>query len=78
MFGRFSETRSVLTRSPARWPAETSRTPAGTFHHDVGRIFALLLIGVILIVGALTFFPAFSLGPIVEHLQVYRREDILT
>jgi K+-transporting ATPase ATPase A chain len=31
-------------------------------------LFALLLIGVILIVGALTFFPALSLGPILEHL----------
>jgi K+-transporting ATPase ATPase A chain len=31
-------------------------------------LFATLLVGVILIVGALTFFPALSLGPIVEHL----------
>jgi K+-transporting ATPase ATPase A chain len=39
-------------------------------------LFAALLVSVILIVGALTFFPALSLGPIVEHLlmasgQVY-------
>jgi K+-transporting ATPase ATPase A chain len=27
-------------------------------------------VGVILIVGALTFFPALSLGPILEHLQM--------
>ncbi len=31
-------------------------------------LFTTLLIGVILIVGALTFFPALSLGPILEHL----------
>lgn len=31
-------------------------------------LFSMLLIGVILIVGALTFFPALSLGPILEHL----------
>src|SRR5262249_53945588 len=31
-------------------------------------LFAGLLVSVILIVGALTFFPALSLGPIVEHL----------
>ncbi len=31
-------------------------------------LFSVLLIGVILIVGALTFFPALSLGPILEHL----------
>ncbi len=39
-------------------------------------LFAALLVSVVLIVGALTFFPALSLGPIVEHLllnhgQVY-------
>jgi K+-transporting ATPase ATPase A chain len=31
-------------------------------------LFSALLVGVILIVGALTFFPALSLGPVVEHL----------
>jgi len=31
-------------------------------------LFTLLLLGVIIIVGALTFFPALSLGPILEHL----------
>jgi K+-transporting ATPase ATPase A chain len=38
----------------------------GTFPTD-GALFAALLVGVIVIVGALTFFPAVSLGPIVEH-----------
>jgi K+-transporting ATPase ATPase A chain len=32
-----------------------------------GPIFVVLLMGVIVIVGALTFFPVLSLGPIVEH-----------
>ena len=40
---------------------------AGTMPTDTP-LFAGLLVGVILIVGALTFFPALSLGPIVEHL----------
>ena len=31
-------------------------------------LFSVLLVGVILIVGALTFFPALSLGPVLEHL----------
>ena len=31
-------------------------------------LFTVLLVGVVLIVGALTFFPALSLGPILEHL----------
>jgi potassium-transporting ATPase potassium-binding subunit len=39
----------------------------GTFPVD-GSLFTILLIGVILILGALTFFPALSLGPILEHL----------
>jgi K+-transporting ATPase ATPase A chain len=38
----------------------------GTFPTD-GWLFVVLLVGVIIIVGALTFFPALSLGPIVEH-----------
>jgi K+-transporting ATPase ATPase A chain len=42
---------------------------AGTFT-TYSPIFVVLLIGVILIVGALTFFPADALGPIVEHLQM--------
>jgi K+-transporting ATPase ATPase A chain len=33
-------------------------------------LFAAWLIGVILIVGALSFIPALSLGPIVEHLML--------
>jgi K+-transporting ATPase ATPase A chain len=40
---------------------------AGTFPVTTP-LFAALLVGVIVIVGALTFFPALSLGPIVEHL----------
>jgi len=39
----------------------------GTFPVNTA-LFAVLLAGVILIVGALTFFPALSLGPILEHL----------
>ena len=37
-----------------------------------GPLFVGLLIGVIVIVGALTFFPALSLGPITEHLEMLR------
>lgn len=39
----------------------------GTLRTDTF-LFSILLTGVILIVGALTFFPALSLGPILEHL----------
>jgi K+-transporting ATPase ATPase A chain len=34
-------------------------------------LFVVLLIGVVLIVGALTFLPALALGPVVEHLMLY-------
>ena len=37
-------------------------------------LFTTLLVSVILIVGALTFFPVLSLGPIVEHLLMYAGE----
>jgi K+-transporting ATPase ATPase A chain len=35
-------------------------------------MFVFLLIAIVLIIGALTFFPALSLGPLVEHLQLWR------
>ena len=43
---------------------------AGTFPTDTP-LFTALLIGTILIVGALTFFPALALGPILEQLQLH-------
>jgi K+-transporting ATPase ATPase A chain len=42
----------------------------GTFPVN-GSLFTVLLVGVVVIVGALTFFPALSLGPILEHLQLH-------
>ena len=33
-------------------------------------LFVVLLIGTVVLIGALTFFPALALGPIVEHLQM--------
>jgi potassium-transporting ATPase potassium-binding subunit len=44
---------------------------AGTFPTH-GALFVSLLVGVVLIVGALTFFPALSLGPIVEHFFMHQ------
>ena len=42
---------------------------AGTFP-TTGGLFVGLLIGVILIIGGLTFFPALALGPVVEHFAM--------
>jgi K+-transporting ATPase ATPase A chain len=44
---------------------------AGTFRTDKP-MFAGLLVGVIMIVGALTFFPAVALGPLVEQFTHVR------
>ena len=44
---------------------------AGTFPTH-GPLFVVLLVGVIVIVGALTFFPALSLGPVVEHFLMHQ------
>jgi K+-transporting ATPase ATPase A chain len=44
-------------------------TSAGTFP-TTGGLFVGLVVGVILIIGGLTFFPALALGPIVEHLAM--------
>src|SRR6201996_5371719 len=43
---------------------------SGTFPVN-STLFTVLLVGVIVIVGALTFFPALSLGPILEHLLLH-------
>ena len=49
---------------------EEDRAGLGRHVPDHGGLFVGLLVGVILIVGGLTFFPALALGPIVEHLAM--------
>ena len=48
----------------------------GTFPTDRRALFVGLLVGVILIMGGLTYFPALSLGPIVEHFAMLRRQAL--
>lgn len=69
-FGRFAEIIAVVALAGSLAGKKAIATTAGTFT-TTSSIFVVLLIGVILIVGALTFFPADALGPIVEHLQLY-------
>ena len=45
-------------------------TTAGTLPTD-SLLFVVLLVGVIMVIGALTFFPALALGPIVEQLMLW-------
>jgi K+-transporting ATPase ATPase A chain len=67
LFGRIAIMIPVLALAGALVRKQAVATTAGTFQTTTP-IFVVLLIGVILIVGALTFFPADALGPIVEHL----------
>jgi K+-transporting ATPase ATPase A chain len=68
-FGRFPLI--ILVMAIAGNMAKKKRVPPGPGSFPVtGALFAGLLVAVILIVGALTFFPALSLGPIVEHFQL--------
>jgi K+-transporting ATPase ATPase A chain len=66
LFGRFALIVPLLAL--AGFMAEKKVAPATTGTFPVaGPLFVVLLVGVILIVGALTFFPALALGPIAEH-----------
>ncbi|HET9570698.1 MAG TPA: potassium-transporting ATPase subunit KdpA [Bacteroidales bacterium] len=67
LIGRFGVIVPILAIAGSM--ARKNKTPdsAGTFRTD-NLLFLGLLIAVILIVGGLTFFPALSLGPIMDHL----------
>jgi len=69
LFGRFLMMIPALALAGSLAPKKPVPQSAGTFPTH-GLIFVVLLVGVILIVAALTFFPADSLGPIVEHLAM--------
>jgi K+-transporting ATPase ATPase A chain len=66
LIGRFGVILPVLAISGNMVRKKITPESTGTFHTD-NWLFAGLLIAVILIVGGLTFFPALSLGPVIEH-----------
>jgi potassium-transporting ATPase potassium-binding subunit len=68
LLGRFAIMVPVLALAGSLVAKETVAASAGTFRTDKP-MFVGLLTGVVLIVGALTFFPAISLGPIVEQFS---------
>ena len=68
LLGRFAIIVPVLALAGSLAAKEPVHASAGTFRTD-SPMFMGLLTGVVLIVGALTFFPAVSLGPIVEQLS---------
>jgi potassium-transporting ATPase potassium-binding subunit len=70
LFGRFFMVIPVLAIAGSLVRKKQVPESSGTFPVTTP-LFTGLLISVILIVGALTFFPALSLGPILEHLLMY-------
>ena len=66
LVGRFLLIVPVLALAGSLARKKTVPLSAGSFPVS-GPTFTFLLIGTVIIVGALTFFPALSLGPIVEH-----------
>jgi K+-transporting ATPase ATPase A chain len=69
LFGRFLIILPVLAIAGSLASKKSTPPSPGTFPLE-GGMFVGLLISIILIVGALTFLPVLSLGPIVEHLAM--------
>jgi potassium-transporting ATPase potassium-binding subunit len=71
LVGRYFVIIPVLGIAGALVVKQRSEVSAGTFPTH-GPLFVVLLVFVILIVGALTYFPSYALGPVVEHLIMNR------
>jgi potassium-transporting ATPase potassium-binding subunit len=69
LMGRFLIIVPALAIAGSLAAKKTVPASAGTFPTH-GGLFIGLLVGVVLIVGGLTFFPALAVGPIVEHLAM--------
>ncbi|WP_347140277.1 potassium-transporting ATPase subunit KdpA [Paracoccus sp. SSK6] len=69
LMGRFLMIVPILALAGSLGAKKTVPASDGTFPTH-GPLFAALLIGVILVMGGLEFFPALALGPIVEHLAI--------
>jgi potassium-transporting ATPase potassium-binding subunit len=70
LFGRFLMQIPILAIAGSLAKKKIVPESEGTFP-VTGTLFSGLLVSTILIVGALTFFPALSLGPILEHLLMH-------
>jgi K+-transporting ATPase ATPase A chain len=71
LFGRFLMIVPLLAAAGSLARKKLIPVSAGTFPTH-GPLFVVLLVGVVVIVGALTFFPALSLGPVVEHFLMHQ------
>jgi K+-transporting ATPase ATPase A chain len=70
LIGRFLMIVPLLAIAGSMAAKKRVPTSAGTFPTD-NSLFAGLLVGVVIIVGALSYFPAVSLGPVVEHYLMH-------
>ncbi len=70
LIGRFLMMIPLLAAAGSLAQKKAVPVSTGTFPTH-GALFVGWLVGVILVVGALTFFPALSLGPIVEHFLMH-------
>lgn len=71
MAGRFALTVPALALAGSFASQKNRATTAGTMPTD-NVTFMVMLVTTAILIGGLSFFPAISLGPIVEHLQVAR------
>ncbi len=69
-FGRFGVIVPVLAVAGSMAAKQRLEPTAGTLPTH-GALFVTLLVGTIVLVGALTYVPALALGPVVEHLQLH-------
>jgi K+-transporting ATPase ATPase A chain len=68
LIGRFMMIVPLLAMAGALASKPLVPASSGTFPTDTAT-FAMLLVGVVVLVGALTYFPGLALGPIVEHFE---------
>ena len=69
LVGRFLFIVPVLAIAGSMSCKKVAPPSSGTFPTD-GTVFIVLLVGVVIVVGALTFFPVFALGPVLEQLYM--------
>jgi K+-transporting ATPase ATPase A chain len=69
LVGRFTTIIPALAIAGSLVRKQSVPVSVGTFP-TTGKLFVVMLVSVVIIVGALTFFPALTLGPFLEHLFV--------
>ena len=73
-FGRFAMIVPILAVAGSLAAKTRIEANAGTMPTH-GPLFIALLIGTVLLIGVLNYVPALALGPVIEHLQLFQRQD---